>query len=199
MKLFIKPGACSLASHIVIHEAGLKVDVEKMKDGKTASGADFKAINPKGYVPALQLDDGQVLTESAVVLQFLADKADGTKLLPAQGSMERYRAQEWLNYVATELHKGIGGIFNPGYSDETKDKMRAALKPKFEFLDAHLSKNDFLMGKAFTAPDAYAFTVLNWTKHLKIDLAPYKNIVAFQQRVAARHGVQAALKAEGLA
>jgi glutathione S-transferase len=199
MKLFIKPGSCSLASHIVIHEAGLKVQVEKMKDGKTESGADFKTINPKGYVPALELDNGEVLTEGAVILQFLSDKADGSKLLPASGTMERYRAQEWLNYVGTELHKGIGAVFNPGYSDDTKDKMRAALKPKFEYLDNHLAKNDFLMGKGFTAPDAYAFTVLGWTKHLKIDLAPYKNVTAYLGRVGQRQGVQAALKAEGLA
>jgi glutathione S-transferase len=199
MKLYFKPGACSLAPHIVAREANLDLTLEKVdtKAQRTETGADYRAINPKGYVPAVRLDDGQVLTEVAVLVQYLADRKPEANLIAPAGTLERYRAQEWLNYTATELHKGFSPIFR-ATTDEGRDAAWAALQPKFDWLDAHLEKNDFLMGAAFRAPDAYLFTVLNWHRALKRDLAPWPRLGAYLERVKARPAVQQAMQAEGL-
>lgn len=199
MKLYYMPGACSLAPHIALREAGLPFDLEQVdRSKKTASGADYWTINPKGAVPAVKLDDGQVLTEAAVIQQYIADKAPGKKLAPAAGTPERLRLQEWLNYVASELHKGIGQLFNPAMPDEYKDAVKKGLAARqFAYLDKALAGKDYLLGD-FTIADGYAFTVLNWTRLHKIDLSAFPNVVAYMQRVAARPAVQAAMTAEGL-
>lgn len=201
MKLYFSPGACSLSSHIALREAGLAFDLEQVDLGtkKTKSGADLTTVNPKNYVPALELDNGEVLTEAAVIAQYIADKADGKRLLPAAGTMERYRAQEWLNYIAAELHKGVGQLFNPKMPDDFKKTVKDAILPaKFDFLSKTLDKRPYLTGDAFSAADAYLFTILNWTGMLGIDLSRWPALTAYQGRVAARPAVQAALKAEGL-
>ncbi|HLI12453.1 MAG TPA: glutathione transferase GstA [Alphaproteobacteria bacterium] len=201
MKLYFTPGACSLSPHIALREAGIGFDLEKVDLGKkqTASGADYKAINPKGAVPALQLDDGQVLTEGAVIVQYIADRKPEAKLAPAAGKPERYRLQEWLNYVATEIHKGIGPMFNPKLPAEAKAVLKEVLAAKFDFLAKKLDGKPYLMGNEFTVADGYLFTVLRWTKAHDIDLGKWPTLKAYVDRVAARPAVQSALKAEGLA
>jgi glutathione S-transferase len=201
MKLYYAPGACSLAPHIILQELGKKFDIEKvdLRAKKTEIGSDFSKINTKGYVPTLELNaKGDVLTEVATILQYLADKAKATKLLPKAGTMARYRAMEALNFVASEMHKGIGGLFNPGMPDDGKKAIIDRLTVRMNWLNGVLAKQNFLTGKTYGVADAYAFTVLSWCKHVGIDLAQWKNIVAYQARVAARPAVQAALKAEGL-
>lgn len=199
MKLYYMPGACSLAPHIALREAGLPVDLELVgRDKKTKSGEDYLSINPKGAVPAIKLDDGQVLTEAGVIQQYVADKAPGKKLAPAAGTLERYRLQETLNYIASELHKGIGQLFNPAMPDDYKEAVKKGLAARqFPFIEKTLAGRDYLLGD-FTIADGYAFTVLNWTKLHKIDLSAFPNITAFMARVAARPAVQEAMKAEGL-
>ena len=199
MKLFISPGACSLSPHIVSREAGLNVEIVKVDlRAKTikGSGADYRAINSKGAVPALQLDDGQVLTEGAAIVQYLADQKPGSGLAPAAGSMERYRLQEWLSYIGAEIHKLIGGMFNPTLSDEAKAAAIALTGTRLEWISKQLEGKDYLMGKTFTVADAYLFTVLGWLKYFKIDLAQWPVLKAHSDRVAARPAVQAALAAE---
>jgi len=200
MKLFLTPGACSLSPHIVLHEAGLPFETEKvdLKSKRTESGADFLSINPKGAVPALQLDNGEVLTEGVAIVQFLADQKPETGLAPQNGTLSRYRLQEWLNFVSTELHKGFSPLFNPALPDAAKEIQKQGIAKKLQHLDRHLADHPFLMGQTFTVADAYAFTILNWTKHFGVDLAPYPNVAAFMQRVASRPGAQAAMRAEGL-
>ena len=200
MKLYYSPGACSLSPHIVLCESGLAFDLEKvdLRNKKTETGADYLAVNPKGYVPALKLDDGQVLTEAAVIQQYIADKAPAKKLAPAAGTPERYRLQEWLNYIASELHKGIGQLFNPAMPDDYKDAVKKGLAAKqFAHLEKNLAGREHLMGD-FTVADGYLFTVLRWAQFHKIDLSAFPNITAFMARVAARPAVQAAMTAEGL-
>jgi glutathione S-transferase len=199
MKLYYMPGACSLAPHIALREAALPFDLERIgRDKKTESGDDYLAVNPKGSVPALKLDNGEVLTEAAVVQQYIADKAPAKKLLPAAGSPERYRAQEWLNYIASEVHKGIGQLFNPAMPEDYKTAVKKGLSERqLPFLEKALAGKDYLLG-AFTVADGYLFTVLNWTNMHKIDLSSFPNITAFMKRMAGRPAVQAALKAEGL-
>jgi glutathione S-transferase len=199
MKLFYMPGACSLAPHIALREAGMPFDLETVdRSKKTGSGEDYFAINPKGAVPAVKLDDGQVLTEAAVIQQYIADKVPAKRLAPAAGTPERYRLQEWLNYIASELHKGIGQLFNPAMPDDYKDAVKKGLAAKqFAYLEKKLAGRDYLMGD-FTIADGYLFTVLNWTNFHKIDLSAFPNVVAFMTRVAARPAVQAAMNAEGL-
>ena len=201
MKLYYSPGACSLAPHIVLNELGQNYDLEKVDLGakKTETGADFMDVNGKGYVPTLDLGTGEVLTEVSTILQYLADKAKNTDLLPAFGSMERYRAMEQLNFVASELHKGIGGLFNPAMPEDGKKAMKDRLTRRFAWLDAQLAKKHYLLGDKYSVADAYAFTVLSWTKHVGIDLSPYAHVVAYMDRVGSRPAVQAALKKEGLA
>ena len=200
MKLYYSPGACSQASHIVLHETGLEFDKEKVNIGEktTESGGAFLDVNPKGQVPVLELDDGQILTEGSVIVQYLADKAPDAGLLPAAGTMERVRVQEWLSFVGSELHKPFDALFNPAVPEEFKSIAKENLARKFAFLDAHLADNDYLAGDSFTVADPYPFVVLNWTQYQDIDLVDYKNISAFIDRVAARPHVQETLKAEGL-
>jgi glutathione S-transferase len=199
MKLYYMPGACSLAPHIALREAGLSFDLEKVeRSKKTQSGADYLTVNSKGSVPALGLDDGQVLTEAAVIQQYIADKAPAKKLAAAAGTQERYRLQEWLNYIASEVHKGIGQLFNPAMPDDYKEIVKKGLATKqFPYLDKALAGRNYLLGD-FTVADGYLFTVLNWTNLHKIDLSAFPNITAFMKRVAERPAVQDAMKAEGL-
>jgi glutathione S-transferase len=200
MKLYYAPGACSLAPHIVAREAGYSLDMEKVDipNKKTASGADYWKINPKGYVPALQLDDGQVLTEVGVICQYLADQKPESGLVPRMGTMERYHQMEALNFAATEVHKQIGALFNPAITPEMKEVQVGVISRRLTALEKMLDGKQYIAGEAFTAADAYLFTVLNWAGMHKIDLAPWPNIQAYMGRVGQRPKVQEALKAEGL-
>jgi glutathione S-transferase len=201
MKLYYSPGACSLSPHIVIRELGLPVELEKIDLGakKTAKGVDFLTINPKGQVPTLELDDGQVLTEGPAIVQYLADRKPEAGLLPAAGSMDRYRVQEWLNHITSELHKSYTPLFNPNAPEEYKTIARANLAKRYRRIDELLKGKAYLMGDRFTVADAYLFTVTNWAGHVAVDLSEFPNLLAFQKRVAERPGVKEAVKAEGLA
>jgi len=200
MKLYFAPGACSLAPHILLNEAGYKYDTEKvdLATHKTAGGGDFYAANPKGYVPALTLDDGQLLTEVQVILQYIADHKPQANLLPKPGTIERYRALEWLNFIATELHKGFSPLFRPTTPEDFKTAVRQTLAKKLELLDKHLAGKQFILGNAFSAVDAYAFTILRWAHFTKVDLAPYANINAYTARVLERPQVKATMEQEGI-
>ena len=201
MKLYYTPGACSLSPHIALREAGLQFETEEVDLGnkKTKSGTDYRAVNPKGSVPALQLDNGQVLTEAATIVQYIADKKPEAKLAPAAGTIDRYRLQEWLNYIATEIHKGISPLFNPKIPDGWKQVMIDALAARFDFLVKSLERKPYLMGDTFTVADGYLFTILGWTQYMNIDLGKWPTLKAYVDRIAARPAVRAALKAEGLA
>lgn len=200
MKLYYSPGACSLSPHIVLREAGLDFVLERvdLKTKLTETGADFRAVNPKGYVPTLLLDDGTVLTEGPAIVQYLADQAPGRQLAPAAGSMDRYRLMEWLNFISTELHKGFSPLFNPQAPDDWKTQVRNLIGQRLTTVAAHLEHHTFLMGEAFTVADAYLFTVLSWGKWVSIDIARWPTLVAYTQRIAARPAVHAALLAEKL-
>lgn len=200
MKLYFSPGACSLAPHIALHEAGLAHETEQvdLKEKVTKTGANYREINPKGSVPALKYDDGPVLTEVAMVLRYIADKAPAKGLAPAVNSPERMRLGEALNYIGTELHKSIGILFNPRFDDTAKGVFRDLLKPKFDYVESRLAKHEWFAGPNFSVADIYLFVVVNWTNFLKMDLSPWPKLQAFMQRMAARPGVQAAMKAEGL-
>ncbi len=201
MKLYYSPGACSLAPHIVLNELGRAYTIEKVDLGakKTETGGDYLKINAKGYVPALDLGKGEMLTEVSTILQYLVDKAGTSDLLPKIGTMERYRAMETLNFIASELHKGFGSLFNKAMPEEGRKIIIERLSTRLGWLDAQLGKAKFLLGNAYSAADAYAFTVLNWGQWVGIDMKQWPNISAFMARVSARPAVQAALKAEGLA
>jgi glutathione S-transferase len=198
MKLYYMPGACSLSPHIVLRETGVpfELDMVDRLSRKTASGADFNAINPKGYVPALRLDDGTVLTEGAIIVQYIAAQKPESTIMPKPGTIESFHAMEWLNFIATELHKSFGPLFNPATPDATKETAKANLARRYGFVEKRLEGKSFLMGDTFTAPDAYLFTVTRWTDRLGIDLTPYPNVRAFQARVGERPAVKAALEAE---
>ena len=200
MKLFLKPGSCSLASHIVLEEIGRPYDTETVDLAKklTASGADFWAINPKGHVPALLLDDGDLLTEGPAILQYLADLAPELQLAPANGSKARYQLQSWLTFIGTEVHKNFSPFFNPAATPEMKDLARANLQRRLGYVNDQLAGRDFLMGDTFSVADAYLFTVVGWAKFVQLDLSAWPHLIAFQGRVAARPATQRALKAEGL-
>jgi len=200
MKLYYSPGACSLSPHIVVTEAGLPVELEKvdLAKHKTESGKDFMTINPKGYVPTLQLDDGTILTEGPAIVQYLADQKPGSGLAPANGTVDRYKLQEWLNFIGTELHKNFGPLFNPATPDAVKENSKANITKRLAYLNDALAGKQYLMGSTFTVADAYAFTIVNWTNFVKIDLKPYPNLVAYMQRVGARPKVQETLRSEGL-
>lgn len=200
MKLYYAPGACSLAPHIVLREAGYTFDLDKVDipAKKTASGADYWAVNPKGYVPALQLDNGEVLSEVGVICQYLADQKPAAGLVPAAGSMARYHLMEWLNFVATEVHKSIGALFNPKMTPEMREVQLGLIGRRLGALEKMLAGKQYLMGDAFSVADAYLYTVLNWTHIHKIDMTQWPNIQAFMTRVAARPKVQDAMRAEGL-
>ena len=199
-KLYYSPGACSLSPHIVLREAGLPFDLvlASTKTHKLADGTDYYTINPKGYVPLLELNDGQRLSEGPVIVQYIADQAPASKLAPAAGTMERYRLMEWLNFITSELHKGFSPLFNPAMPEEAKVLARAKLSERLGWVDTQLEGKDYLMGETFTVADAYLFTVAGWGKHVGVDIAALKTLSAYMGRVAARPAVQAALKAEGL-
>jgi len=200
MQLFFSPGACSLASHITAREAGLSLDLKRAdtKTKKLEDGSDYFAINSKGAVPALKLDNGQVLTEGVAIMQYLADQKPESGLAPKNGTIERYRVQEWLNYVTSEVHKGFSPLWNPAADPAVKTWALDNLKKKFDWLNKQLAGKKYLTGDTFTVADAYLFVVMNWTKPLQIDLAPWPALVDFQARVAARPKVQEAMEAEGL-
>jgi glutathione S-transferase len=200
LRLYYSPGACSLAPHIVAREAGISIELVKvdLAAKRTEGGEDFLAVNPKGSIPALVLSDGTILTEGAVISQFIADQSPNAGLLPAHGTIGRYRTLEWLNFIATELHKGFG----PLWRKETPDEMRIAIKnmlgTKVSFLDRHLAGQDFLTADGFGVADAYAFTVLSWAPVVGIDLSSWPNVASYVDGISARPNVRAALAAEGL-
>ena len=200
MKLYYSPGACSLSPHIVLNEGGFSYDTERvdLASGKTETGADYRAVNPNGYVPALLLDDGQVLTEGPAIVQYLADRVPEKRLAPPAGTMERYRLMEWLNFISTELHKGFGALFNPQAPEEWKTAVKAQLAQRIGHVSQRLEGKTYIMGDDFTVADAYLFTVLGWGQYVGLDLSPWPMLAAYLGRVAARPAVQAALKAEGL-
>ncbi len=202
MKLYYSPGVCSLAPHIILRETNtpvtlVKTDIYATKT--TEAGADYRATNPLGYVPALELDDGTVLTEVPAIVQFIADKAGATDLAPQNGTIGRYRVQSWLSYAGTELHRNFTPLFNAAMPEEAKAIFRDRLKSRFEHLEQHLKANDFVMGQRFTLADAYIWVVLSWTTDLGMDLSAYPSLQAYRDRIAARPAVQAALAAEGIA
>ncbi|MGF1630261.1 MAG: glutathione transferase GstA [Kiloniellaceae bacterium] len=202
MKLYYLPGACSLASHIALREAGAAFDLERLDKAsmKTESGADFLAINPKGYVPTLALDDGEVLTEGVAILQYIADENPKAALAPAAGSRARVHLQEHLNYVSSELHKAFSPLFNPKSSEADKAAARTNVTEKLDLVEKLLSDGrSYLVGDGFTVADAYLFVVVNWTLPTGIGLDNWPHVAAFHQRIVGRASVQAALKAEGLA
>jgi glutathione S-transferase len=197
-KLYFSPGACSFSPHIVLREAGIPFELEKvdLATRKTSSGADFTAVNPKGYVPTLQLENGEILTEGAVIVQYLADQKPELNLAPKAGTMERYRLQEWLTFIASELHKGFGVLFNKAMPDEAKALARASLEQRFDYLGQKLEGHDYLMGADFSVADAYLFNVLGWTKYVGLSLEGRPVLAAYMARMAARPAVQAAQAAE---
>ena len=199
MKLYYTPGACSQAPHIAIHELGLPYDAVKvdLATHKLEDGTDYRTINPKGYVPTLELDDGTRITEANVILQYLAEQKPG-RLAPAFGTRERWKLMEWLAFIASEVHKGFGPLWNPQTPADVRERTVKALGNRFGYVAQTLDKQPFLMGNEFTIADAYLFVVLNWSGLHKVDLSPWPALQQFQARVAARPGVQAALKAEGL-
>lgn len=199
MKLYYAPGACSMAPHIVLREAGLKFDLDKvdLAAKKTESGEDYLAVNPKGYVPALKLDDGTVLTEASVICQYIADLRPRRGLAPKPKTPERYKLMEWLNFTSSEIHKGLGDFFNPKMTPEWREARLDRLAKRFDYLDRVLGANQHLMGE-FSIADAYLFTLLNWTGRLQVDISKWPNIQAFKARIAERPAVKKAMKAEGL-
>jgi glutathione S-transferase len=200
MKLYYSPGACSLSPHIVANELGLAVKFEKV-DGKakrTESGRDFWQINPKGYVPALELDNGEVLTEGPAIVQYLADQQPAAQLAPANGTFERARLQEMLGYINSEIHKAYSPLFKDDTPEQTRTERKAYLQRRYEYIEKILAKQQFLLGDRFTVADAYLFTVTRWAGNVQLDLSAFPHLRAFQERVAARPAVQAALSSEGL-
>jgi glutathione S-transferase len=199
-QLYYAPGACSLAPHIVLRELGENFSLVKVstKTHETEDGKDFYKINPKGYVPALGLGNGDVLTEGAAITQFLADNKPGSVLAPRAGTMERARLNEWLVFINSEVHKTFSPMFNPATTDEQKKSIKEKLASRFDFVEKSLGDRPYLTGDKFTIADAYMFTVVNWSNFTGIDLGPWPKLKAFQARVAARPHTQAAMKAEGL-
>jgi glutathione S-transferase len=200
MKLYYSPGACSLSPHIVLRETGTPFDLvmASTKTHKLADGTDYYTINPKGYVPLLELDDGQRLSEGPAIVQYIGDKAPASGVMPAAGTMARYRQIEWLNFVSTELHKSYSPLFNPAMPEEGKAVYRERLKGRYKYVNEQLEGKPYLTGDSFTAADAYLFTVTNWAKHVGVDVSGLANLQAYMARMSARPAVQAALKAEGL-
>jgi glutathione S-transferase len=197
-KLYYSPGACSLSPHIALREAGLPFQpvLASTKTHQLADGTDYYTINPKGYVPLLELDNGQRLSEGPAIVQYIADQAPASKLAPPNGTFERYRLQEWLNFVTSELHKSYSPLFNPAINDEAKAVYKAKLADRYKWVDSQLEGKAYLMGDTFTVADAYLFTVTRWAAFVKVDLAGLKNLEAYMARVNARPAVQAALEAE---
>ena len=200
MKLYYSPGACSLSPHIALLEAGLPYDLVKVdvRAKKLESGDDYLKVNPKGQVPALALDSGELVTEGPVIVQMIADRAADKNLAPARDSAERYKFLEWLNFTTTELHKNFSPLFQPAIPDDVKTFFRDRLLGKFKYIDSQLAGRDYLMGKQFTVADGYLFVMLTWAERMKFDLSGMPNLTAYKARIAARPNVQAALKMEGL-
>ena len=200
MKLYYSPGACSLSPHIVLHEAGLAYTpvLASTKSHKLQDGTDFYTINPLGYVPVLELDDGTRLREGPAIVQYLADQAPHKNLAPANGTLARYRLQEWLTFIGTELHKSFGPLCTPGTPEDYKPQVRERLLGRLQWVDGELAHKPYLMGEQFTVADAYLFTVSNWCGHVGVDISGLKHLAAYRERIAARPAVQAAMKAEGL-
>jgi len=201
MKLYYTPAACSLSPHIVLCETGLDYELVKvdLQTRTTEDGADYSAINPYGYVPALGLDEGELLFEGPAIVQYLADQVPEKALAPAAGTMERYRMQQWLNFLSAELHKGVSPLFNPAVPDEAKGVFVESFGNRLNQLAASLGDNNYLLGEQYSVADAYLFTILGWCPFFEFDLTPWPSLQAFQGRVAARPAVQKALKEEGLA
>jgi glutathione S-transferase len=200
MKLYYSPGVCSLSPHIVLREAGLDAELIKVDIHAHVleDGSDFHAINPRGYVPILVLDNGEQLSEGPAIVQYLADLAPTSKLAPAAGTMARYRLQEWLNFITSEIHKAFTPLFTPGTPEETKTTYKARLASRFSYVNDQLAGKQYLMGDDFTVADAYLFTVTRWSGNVGVDYSSLPHLVAYMDRVAARPAVQAAMKAEGL-
>ncbi|WP_220708997.1 glutathione transferase GstA [Citrobacter portucalensis] len=200
MKLFYKPGACSLASHITLRESGkdFTLDGVDLMKKRLENGDDFFAVNPKGQVPALLLDDGTLLTEGVAIMQYLADSVPDRQLLAPTSSLSRYKTIEWLNYIATELHKGFTPLFRPDTPEDFKPNVRALLEKKMQYVNDSLKDNQWICGPRFSIADAYLFTVLRWAYAVKLNMAGLSNIDAYMARMAKRPAVAAALKAEGL-
>jgi glutathione S-transferase len=200
MKLYYAPGTCSLSPHIVARELGLRVELKRVdtKAKTIEGGGDYLKVNARGYVPALELDDGAVLTEGPAIVQYLADLVPGADLAPKAGTLERYRLQEWLNFLTAEIHKQFSPLFRPNTPAEYKAIAKENLAARFDWLEAQLAGKEYLMGERFSVADAYLFVLLGWTRPTRIDLARWPNLAAFHARVAARAQVQEAMRAEGL-
>lgn len=200
MKLYFSPGACSLSPHIVAHEAGLELQLEKVNTQTKvlASGGDFWKVNPKGYVPALELEPGEVLTEGPALVLYLADLRPEAGLVPAEGSRERYRVQEMLGYINSELHKTYAPLFQPTTPDAIREERTEYLFKRYKLLEERLATRAYLFGDTFSIADAYLYTVTRWAKYVKVDLSGFPNLLAFMERVSARPAVRKALAAEGL-
>ena len=200
MKLYYSPGACSLSPHIVLREAGLPFTpvLASTKTHQLADGTDYYTINPKGYVPLLELDDGQRLSEGPAIVQYIADQVPAKKLAPPAGTMARYRLMEWLNFITSELHKGFSPLFNKDFPEAGKEIHRKRVADRLAWIDSQLEGRQYLMGNDFSVADAYLFTVAGWGQYVGVDIKPLKNLWAYMARVAARPAVQEAMKAEGL-
>jgi glutathione S-transferase len=200
MKLYYSPGACSLSPHIVLREAGMKFELAKTstKTHQLADGGDYYAINPKGYVPLLELDNGERLTEGPAIVQYIADHAPASGLAPPAGTLARYRLMEWLNFISTEVHKSFSPLFNAALPEDAKPIFKTKIKERLKWVDGQLEGSDYLMGERFCVADAYLFTVSNWTAPVGIDIDDLKNLTAYRARIAARPAVQEAMQAEGL-
>jgi glutathione S-transferase len=203
MKLYYAPGTCSLSPHIVAREAGIPIDLVRVdisaQPHRTENGRDYAGVNPKGYVPALELDDGHLLTEGAAIVQYLADLAPASGLAPAAGTLERYRLQEWLTFISAELHKMYSPwLFHPEHGEQARRAARARIIDKLALLEKHLSTHDYLLGRSFTAADAYAFAIISWSRLTQIELTPFPALKRYMDRIAARPKVQEAMRAEGL-
>ena len=200
MKLYYSPGACSLSAHIALHEAGLPFEAvpAPTKTHQLPDGTDYYTINPLGYVPLLELDNGERLREGPAIVQYVADQVPQKNLAPAAGTMARYRLQEWLTFIGTEVHKGFSPLFNPATPDDFKTATKTKLSQRLAWVDGQLAGKQYLMGDTFTVADGYLFTVTNWAPRVGVDITGLANLTAYRERVAARPAVQAAMKAEGL-
>jgi glutathione S-transferase len=200
MKLYYTPGVCSLAPHIALREAGLEFTLEQVNPTtkRTASDANYLNIHPHGYVPALEIEPGLVLTEGPAIMQYIADKVPGSRLAPPAGSLERYRLMSWLNFITSEIHKAFSPLFKPNMPAEAKTLFKEQLVARFDYVEQHLSKQDYLLGEGFTIADAYLFVTTEWAGFVGVSLEPWPAIRAFRKRISARPAVRAAQQAEGL-
>ncbi len=200
MKLYYSPGACSLASHIALQETEMPYEIEKVDFAtkRTASGEDFNQINPKSYVPTIRLDDGSILTEGPAILQYIADRQPAAKLAPPNGTMERYRLQEWLTFIGTEIHKSFSPLFHKDAPEEVKTGSRNQLVKRLGYVESQLENKPYLLGDNFSVADAYLFTVMRWSAFTGVDLAPFPKLRDYMARIGARPAVQVAMQAEGL-